>query len=182
MQITVSPNTSPFVWGDISLTQVVHIDGVPHVTRRAIGEWLEYADPQKSIDKLIERNPHLECHSIPVNLTGMVGTRDYETEVFHPIGFLLIVMESGQPKAHAMKAAVAEFVWRFAGPQKMSDARHTALMRLRIQLLDRLATVRDAFVRAAMLGDLREVSLSLGLPVPDASLLGKDANQLALSV
>ena len=173
---------SPFVWGEIALSQVVHLEGVPHVTRRAIGEWLEYADAQKGIDNILTRNPHIEAHGIPLNLRGMDGARDYETEVFHPIGFLLIVMESGQPKAHAMKAAVAEFVWRFAGPQRLSETRRGVLMKLRLQLLDRLGTVKDAFVRTALLGDLREVSLSLGLPVPDVALLGKDARQLALTV
>jgi len=34
----------------------VYRDGIPHATRAAIGEWLEYADPQKAIDKLLERN------------------------------------------------------------------------------------------------------------------------------
>src|SRR5574337_1061440 len=99
------PTPTSFVSGEIELSEVVHIDGIPHTTRRAIGEWAEYADPQKAIDNILARNPHIEAHGIPLNLRGMDGARDYETTVYHPIGFLLIVFESGQPKAHAMKAA-----------------------------------------------------------------------------
>lgn len=46
---------------NIDLTEVAFIDDIPHVTRKAIGEWLEYTDPQKAIDNLIDRNPHLEA-------------------------------------------------------------------------------------------------------------------------
>ena len=73
--------TAPFIWKEIALSEVVFVDGVPHTTRRAIGEWLEYADPQKAIDNILARNPHLEAHTIPLNLRGMDGARDYETSV-----------------------------------------------------------------------------------------------------
>lgn len=171
-----------FTWNAIDLSEVVYLDGIPHVTRAAIGEWLEYADPQKAIDKILERNPHLESRGTPVNLTGMGGARDYETTVYHPIGFLLIVMESGQPKAHAMKEAVAEFVWQFAGPRKLAEKARMDLLKWRSSLIVNLTKTRDAFARQAFLADLQEVSLTLGLPVPRVELLGKDADQLALEV
>ena len=176
----MSTEINAFNWGDIALSQVVFIDGAPHTTRAAIGEWLEYADPQKAIDKILERNPHLEAHSIPVKLTGMLGARDYETTVYHPIGFLLIVMESGQPKAQAMKHAVAEFVWHFAGPRKMLFKERTELLKLSRTLYNDLSKTKDAFVRDGLITHLREVSLALGQPMPDIAKLGKDADQLAL--
>ncbi|OWY40086.1 hypothetical protein CEK28_04950 [Xenophilus sp. AP218F] len=170
---------TPFAFGEIELSQTVFIDGVPYATRRAVGEWLEYADPQKAIDKILERNLHIEAHSVPVRLTGTDG-KNYETRVYHPIGFLLMVMESGQPKAHEMKAAVAEFVWSFAGPRQLGFRERDSLLRQRRQLVLDLTKLRDAFGRQALMADLRQVSLSLGLPLPDVAWLGKDADQLQL--
>lgn len=172
---------TPFVWGDISLSEVVYIDGIPHATRRAIGEWAEYADPQKAIDNILARNKHIEAHGIPLNLRGMDGARDYETTVYHPIGFQLIVFESGQPRAHAMKAAIAEFVWHFAGPRKLSDRVEIDLRKLKRQLAIDVAMARDAFSQQILLSELREVSMALGTPLPDIALLGTDAKQLRLT-
>lgn len=170
-----TPNTnntpSPFTWGAIELNQTVFVDGIPHATRAAVGEWLEYSDdPQKATDKILERNPHIEAHSIPVNLTGMTG-QIYATKAYHPIGFLLLVMESGQPKAQAMKAAVAEFVWHFAGPQQLSPKAQLQLRNQRINILAKLDKADKPFVREALLADLRVVSLTLGIEVPDVLLL-----------
>ncbi len=171
---------TPFVWGEIQLSETVFVDSVPHVTRRSIGEWLEYGDPQKAVDKILERNPHIEAWGIPVKLTGMLGARDYETTVYSPIGFMLIVMESGQPKAHAMKQAVAAFVYQYMGRKPLTFREHDALQKRRIALLDRLGKTKDAFVQSALLSDLRDVSLALGVAVPDVALLGTDAKQLLL--
>lgn len=167
MTAATQQELTPFSWGEISLSQTTYVNGIPHPTRKAIGEWLEYGDPQRAIDKILERNPHIERHSIPVNLTGMTG-QNYETKVYHPIGFFMIVMESDQPKAKAMKEAVAEFVWSFAGPRALSNKeRMERLKHRRILLLD-LAKTGDASVREAFIADLCEVSLELGLPVPAA--------------
>jgi hypothetical protein len=114
-----------------------------------------------------------------VNLTTVDG-KNRDANVYHPIGFLLIVMESGQPQAHAMKAAVAEFVWSFAGPRKLSFRESDSLMKRRMALLDRIGSTRDAFVQAALLADLREVSLAAGLSVPDVGLLGTSTKQMVL--
>lgn len=173
-------NISNFVFGDIQLSQVVHRDGVPHPTRAAIGEWLEYADPQNAVDVILGRNPHIEAWGIPVKLTGMGGAREYETVAYHPIGFMLIVMESGQPRAKEFKQAVAEFVWHYAKPRHMSFKERTELLRLRRVILSDLGKNRDAFVQQALVTDLREISLALGLPVPDIKFLGTDSKQLVL--
>lgn len=170
---------SAFIWGDIALSQVVYIDGIPHATRAAIGEWLEYADPQKAIDNILERNSYIEAHSVPLNLRATDG-KNYETFVYHPIGFLLIVMESGQPKAQAMKQAVAEFVWHFAGPRTISFKERTELLKLSRTLFNDLAKTKDAFVRDGLITHLREVQLALGQPMPDIARLGKNIDQLAL--
>lgn len=172
---------TPFVWGDIELSQTLIIDGTPHATKTAIGEWLEYADPRVAINKILGRNPHVDDYSVDVKLTSTDGKK-YDSRVYHPIGFLLIVMKSGQPKAEAMNRAVAEFVWHFAGPRKRSFRAESDLRKQRIAILSKLATVRDVFVQQALLDDLRTVSLELGRAVPDVALLGTDTKQLALEV
>lgn len=172
---------SHFSFEAIELTEVVHLDGVPHITRAAIGRWLEYADPQKAVDKILERNPHLEAWGTHVKLGGMGGARDYETKVYHPVGFLLIVMESGQPKAHAKKEAVASFVWNF-NRQPLAPKERMELLKLRRTLINDLARSRDAFAQQALMDDLRRVSQSLGQPLPSEALLGKDPKQMALEV
>lgn len=107
----------PFQYQEIQLSESVEINGKPYFTRKAIGEWLGYADPQNHVDKIIERNPHIREFSKPVNLSVMQNTgknktyeRKIETEVYDPIGFQLIVMESRQPKAIKYKVAVAHLV------------------------------------------------------------------------
>lgn len=173
-------NISAFQFNDISLSQVVYRDGVPHATRASIGEWLEYADPQKAVDNILSRNPHIEAWGIPLNLRGMDDARDYETTAYHPIGFMLIVMESGQPRAKEFKQSVAEFVWHYVKPRDKSFKEETELLKLRRVILSDLGKNRDAFVQQALIEDLRRVSLALGLPVPDIKFLGTDSKQLLL--
>lgn len=172
-------NINTFQFNEISLSQVVHLDGIPHPTRAAIGEWLEYADPQNAVDVILGRNPHIEAWSVPVKLTGTDG-KNYDTFVYHPIGFMLIVMESGQPRAKEFKQAVAEFVWHYAKPRDMSFKEQTELLKLRRVILSDLGKNRDAFVQQALVSDLQRISLTLGLPVPDIKFLGTDAKQLVL--
>lgn len=171
--------TTPFNWGEIALSETIFIEGAPHVTRFAVGEWLEYDDPIRAISKLLERNSYIEEHSVVVKLTTTDG-KNYDTNVYHPIGFLLIVMESGQQKAQAMKQAVAEFVWHFAGPRKMSFKERMDLLKVSCAITGKLGETSDAFVRDVLIAHLREVHLSMGVPLPDLARLGKDADQLAL--
>lgn len=173
-------NITTFNFHEINLSQVVYRDGIPHPTRAAIGEFLEYADPQKSVDKILERNPHIEAWSVPVKLTATDG-KNYDTFVYHPIGFMLIVFESGQPRAHDMKQAVAEFVYHYMKQRDMSFNEETERLKMRRVILADLGKNRDAFVQQALIADLQRVSLALGLPVPDIKLLGTDSKQLVLN-
>lgn len=168
-----------FNWGEIALSQVVFIEGAPHATKTAIGEWLEYADPRDAVNKILERNSYIDAHSVAVKLTATDG-KNYDTTIYHPIGFLLIVMESGQPKAQAMKQAVAEFVWHFAGPRKMSFKERMELLKFSCAIISELSKTKDAFARTALIAHLRDVYLALGQPMPDVEMIGKDADQLAL--
>jgi len=112
-----------FFYQDIHLDEACWIDGVPYFTRRAIGEWLEYKTPRRSIDKIIKRNPHIEDPrwSSVVKLTTELDTgkgtkyeRETEMPTYNPVGLQLITFESRQPKATAYKIAAANLVWAYA--------------------------------------------------------------------
>lgn len=159
---------TPFEWGEVQLSETVLIDDVPYPTRRAIGECLKYEFPQQAIAKILERNPHIEEHSVVVNLTSTDGKK-YETNVYHPIGLLLIVMESGQPAAHRLKRAIAEFVWHFAGPQTRETTEATAREKLRDVRLRNAGHVISMIARADRIKEprirhraLRFVDVALG--------------------
>jgi hypothetical protein len=51
----------PYIYNqDIQLKEACWINDVPFFTRRAIGEWLEYKNPQIAIDHIIMRNPYID--------------------------------------------------------------------------------------------------------------------------
>lgn len=170
---------TPFAWGEIQLSETIIIDGVPHATKIAIGEWLDYVDPRVAVNKIITRNSYIRQWSVDTKLVSTDG-KNYDTEVIHPVGFLLIVMKSEQPKANAMSQAVAEFVYQYVGRKPLTFRETDALQKRRIALLDRLGKTKDAFVQSALLSDLRDVSLALGVAVPDVALLGSDTKQTLL--
>ncbi len=104
----------PFQYAGIVIKEAVYIGGTSFFTRRSIGEYLGYSNPQKTIDKIIERNPHIENSewATTVKLTGVEGYRivDRDTRVYNPVGLQLIVFESNQPRAIDYKIAVARLV------------------------------------------------------------------------
>lgn len=70
------------------------------MTRKQIGEALEYADPQKAIDKIHERNKErLDRFSVTVKLGGTDGKK-YDTYLYSAKGVYEICRWSQQPKAN----------------------------------------------------------------------------------
>ncbi len=98
--------------GAVALKEACWLNGKPYFTRRAIGEWLEYRDGQHGVDDIVQRNPHIRQFSVPLKLRGTDG-KNYEHEVYDPIGLQLIVFESRQPKAIQFKVMVAHLVAAF---------------------------------------------------------------------
>ncbi|NHQ81537.1 hypothetical protein HA051_08115 [Chromobacterium vaccinii] len=109
----------PFTFRDIAFSQVVWIGGVPYATRRAVGEWLEYAEPQKAIGRIVERNPHIEAHSLLLKVVA-ADQKNYETLVYHPFGILLMVMASGQCKTKLARDVI-ELACYFAQREIQAD-------------------------------------------------------------
>ncbi len=113
------------------------------------GEWLEYEFPQQAVAKILERNPHIEAYSEVVSLTT-TDSKNYDTNVYHPMGFLLIVMESHQPKAKKKKVEVAEFVWHFhnhgkalAQPEDISPKEYRSILARITNLTSKMARIKD---------------------------------------
>jgi len=102
----------PFAFETIKLKESCWIEDKPYFTRRAIGEWLEYAKPQEAIDTLITRNPHIDQFSVHLNLRCTDG-KEYDQRCYDPIGLQLIIFESHQPRAKEYKAVVAHLVVAF---------------------------------------------------------------------
>lgn len=173
--------TASFHWGEITLSQVVDINGIPHATKTAIGEWLEYADPRVAINTIVDRNPYLRHYSVDVKLTSTDGKK-YDTEVYHPVGFLLIVMESGQPKAQAMKVAVAQFVWHYVEPAEISMRDRNRYISEIERLTERLSVTKDAMLFQQRVEALRHYCRIASWPMPNLSFLGADPKQLSLEV
>ncbi len=174
-----SISSGPFTWGDITLSQTVIVDNAPHATKRAIGEFLEYADPRDGVNKILERNSYIEEFGTAVKLTAVDGKKR-DTTVYHPMGFLLIAMESDQPKAKLMKKAIAHFVWHFAGPQKISTKERNSYIREIETLTERLTTTKDAMLYKVRINALQHFCRLANWPFPNLTLIGKDPKQLQL--
>lgn len=173
-------NAASFHWGEIALSQVVDIDGTPHVSRQSVGEWLEYQDePADRIRRLIGRNPHIEDYSVPVNLTATDG-KNYDTRVYHPIGFLLIVMESGQPKAQEMKVAVAEFVWAFCGSRDLPVKERNSYLNEIERLTESLVNTKNAMLFKQRHAQLQYYCSMARWPMPDLTMRTAGVEQLPL--
>ena len=103
--------------GSIQLKESCWIDGKPYFTGQTIGEFLDYSQPRKSINKIIERNPYLDdsAWSTNVKLTSVEGGRTVvrDTRVYNPIALQLIINKSNQPRAIAFQVAVAHLVAAF---------------------------------------------------------------------
>jgi len=181
----MSKQLSNFTYGEIALSETILINGIPHMTRQAIGEWLEYEQPQKSIDKILARNPHIESYSIPANLAGMVAQRAYETMVYHPIGFLLIVMESRQPKAKKKKVEVAEFVWHFSNtgkalavPEDISPKDYRAILSRITNLTSKITKIKDAMDHKQTWLEITVLCDTIAMPYPAIEFMRKHFKQV----
>ena len=127
----------PFRFGGMALRESCWLDGTPYFTRRAIGEWLEYSNPDVAIAKIVKKNPQIKEFSRLTNLVRVVGvtetdgmdrastplsdhsagkkkvaphSRELSVEVYDPIGLQLIINKSSQPRAMEFQVAAARLV------------------------------------------------------------------------
>ena len=84
------------------------------VTRKGVGEFLhpESRDPQKIIDNIIERNPHLKELSIPLAVRGMTGQK-YVVDTFDIWGVYQIAVVSDLPHRNIFLQKFPEFLQAF---------------------------------------------------------------------
>ncbi len=162
---------NPLSVGQFSISECAMVDNVPHVTRKAMGEFLEYADPQNAIDKILERNPFINSYSVPVNMSGGDG-KNYDIRVYHPVGFMSVVLSSNQPKAKLVKEAVANLVYDYSRRDKISAGLEVQIRYQKISIINKLDQVKTQFAREGLIASLRQVCQQLGEPVPDIGLLG----------
>jgi len=108
-------NIIPFQYQGIAIQESCWIDGKPYFTGQAIGEFLEYKYPREAINKIIQRNLHIDDPrwSTEVSLTSVEGDREVtrQARTYNPIGLQLIIFESRQLKAIQYKIAVANLVY-----------------------------------------------------------------------
>ncbi len=162
--------------GALDLSETVLIDEVPHITRRAIGELLEYANPQQSIYTLIERNLFVESYSVVISMISADG-KNYDTRVYNPIGFLLIAMSSDQPKAIELKIAIAEFVSSYSAFDKMEFKQLDQLRKFYRRTVIELSKTTDTTVRHALINVLHPVCQQLGIPQLFNAQIGHQIHQ-----
>ena len=168
-----------FTHGDIQLSQAVMISGVPHFTRRAIGEFLEYPEPRKGIQKVVERNQYIEAYSTVVTM-GTVDGKNRDIGVYHPQGFLLICMESQTEKAKRMKEAIAAFVWEQIQPSPLSFKEVVELRKLQATVAANLIKSIGTLAEPSMIQSLQEINRMLKEPDYVHELLEKHTRQLTL--
>lgn len=144
-----------FQFEGIALKEACWMDGKPYFSGQAIGEFLEYQEPRKAINKIVERNPHINDlrWSVDVRLTSTDGKK-YKVKVYDPIGLQLIIFESQQPKAIQFKIAAAHLVHAYmTGQLKPSK---WVLDRDLVAASKQIMSLPHGRKRAALIRDLAE--------------------------
>lgn len=89
------------------------------MTRKQIGEALEYGDPQKAIDNLHNRyRDRLDKYSVTLKL-GATDNKKYDTTLYNERGVMEICRWSRQPKANAFM----DWVWDVIGAYRHGNLR-----------------------------------------------------------
>ena len=98
-------------FGGIELDFYRNTENEIFMTAKQLGEALEYAYPQRSIDKIVTKANYLENEDFSVK-TKMVSTdgKAYETRIFTEDGLYEVTMISKQPKALEFRAFVRKLL------------------------------------------------------------------------
>lgn len=88
------------------------IDGKPHFTGKAIGEFLGSKLPELYVDQIVRRHRYINCFRTTIKLkSDDNGTgKMRNVKVYDPIGVQLIIFQSALPKAVSHRVNVARFV------------------------------------------------------------------------
>ena len=92
------------MFGNVLVDVYRNEDNEVFMTAKQLGEVLEYAHPQRSIDKFVTKNPYLETVEFSVKTKmGATDGKSYNTRVFTEDGIYEITMLSKQPKAQEFR-------------------------------------------------------------------------------
>ncbi|WP_019123591.1 BRO-N domain-containing protein [Brevibacillus massiliensis] len=123
------------------------------MTSRQLGRAIGYADPQKGMDKLVERNPQLknEEFSVTVKLTGTDG-KLYNTRVFNEDGIYEATMLAKTEKAAEFRSWVRKILKSLRkGEVAIVASTDYKQMELEIKRMNAEARLLNARTRQAML-------------------------------
>jgi hypothetical protein len=118
---------------------VVQADGQPEpgITRKQLGEMLEYADPQKAIENIHARNKErLDQFSVTLKMRATDG-KSYDTVVYGFKGVLEICRYSNQPNADAVMDWAWDTLDRLrTGKIVVSPSQRLEALSIRLQLAE----------------------------------------------
>lgn len=141
-------------------------------------EILGHSNPRQAI------STHVEDDDVQkLDIIDTLG-RTQEMNFINEAGVYALIFGSTLPEAKAFKRWVTHEVLPqlrkvgFYGQPELKE--RIALGYQMIAIVDRLGKAKDAFVRMALIGRLREVCMLLGQAMPDIASIGKDADQLAI--
>lgn len=171
----------PFNFEGVRLQESCWIDKKPYFTQKAIGEWLEYKNPTKAINNIINRNPYIKTFSVVLRLGTTWGKQKIqkEHEVYDPIGLQLIINRSNQTKAIKFQIAAAKLVYAFITGKLKSLYVPTDIAELmcfkggdeRSAAVNKLAEKRGCSI-FAVYGEFRKYRKTQGLPIKTNSKKG----------
>lgn len=173
-------NTVPsiFTFAEKHNVRIEIVNGEPWFCANDVCDILEHSNSRKAISDLLDEDDVTKRYTVDAL------NRDQETNFISEYGIYSLILGSQLPAAKAFKRWVTHEVlpqlrkMGFYGQLELKE--RIALGNQMLGIIDRLGKTKDAFVRAALMGRLREVCLLLGQSIPDQSYLGKDADQMAL--
>jgi hypothetical protein len=100
---------------------------------------------------------------------------------------LLIVMESGQPKAKQKKVEVAEFVWHFSNPNQalirpknIEPKEYRSILARITNLTSKMTKIKDAMDHKQTWLEITVMCDTIGLPYPAIEVMRKHFKQVEL--
>jgi len=138
-------------FGEVKCDFYTNEKQIPYMTSKQLGTALEYADPQKGVDNLINRNDYLKSSEFSATLK-MRGTdsKEYETRVFTEDGIYEVTMLAKTEKAKTFRAWVRKILKGLrTGELKLNQSLNSKTIELDIKNKNAEARLKNAQTRQA---------------------------------